>query len=233
VTGPLILSINTSTVPFSVALVKENGTLFAETLSVCGSKSFALFMPTLHELLFSARLPLKELKAVAAVKGPGSFTGLRVGLSAVKGMCQGLEIPAVGVSSLETLAAQCAATSFPICPLIDSRRGEVFAALYRALPGERMQRVKEETCLDISSLDNFVVEPTLFVGNDYERQGTLIRDALGPKALLAPASLWNLRASTVGMLAARKAKEGRYDELSTLVPVYMRPPDIRPNQTLI
>ena len=231
--SPLILSINTSTIPFSVALVKENGAVIAETLLACGSKSFGLFMPTLHELLFSAKRPLKELKAVAVAKGPGSFTGLRVGLSAMKGICRGLGIPAVAVSSLETLAAQSAVTPFPICPLIDSRRGEFFTALYRALPGERMHRVKEETCLNITALDDFVVEPTLFLGNDYERQGALVREVLGAKAVLAPPFLWNLRASAVGMLGARKVKEGRYDDLRTLVPAYMRPPDIRPNQTVI
>jgi tRNA threonylcarbamoyladenosine biosynthesis protein TsaB len=233
VIGPLILSVNTATVPFSVALVKENRAVIAETLLACGSKSFALFMSTLHEMLLSTKLSLKELKAVAVVKGPGSFTGLRVGLSAVKGICRGLGIPAVGVSGLETLAAQCAVTPFPICPLIDSRKGEFFTSLYRALPGERAHRVKEETCLNITALDHFVVEPTLFVGNDYERQGALIREALGARALLAPAFLWNLRASAVGMLGVTKAKEGRYDDLSTLVPAYMRPPDIRPNQTVI
>ncbi len=227
--GPLILSVNTSTIPFSVALVKENGTVFAERVLTWGSKSFAFFMPALHELLFSANVPLKELKAVGVVKGPGSFTGLRVGLSSVKGICRGLGIPAVGVSGLETLAAQCAVTPLPICPLIDSRRGEFFAALYRALPGGRMHRVKEETRLNVDALDNFVEEPTLFVGSDYERQGALIKDHLGAKAVLAPAFLWTLRASAAGMVAAGKAMEGRYDDLSTLVPAYMKPPDIRPN----
>ena len=184
-------------------------------------------MPTLHLLLSSAKVNLKDLKALAVARGPGSFTGLRVGLAAAKGICHGLGIPAVAVSSLEALAAQCPVTSFPICPIIDSRRGEVFAALFRALPGEGMSSIKAETCLGLKALSGFVERRTLFLGNDYARQAGPVRDVLGDRAILAPVPLWNLRASAVAVAGLLKAEKGGFDDLKSLAPSYMRPPDIR------
>jgi tRNA threonylcarbamoyladenosine biosynthesis protein TsaB len=225
--GRLILSINTSTAPFSVAVVKEDGTLVAETLLTSPSKGFSLFMPALHHLLSSTKVDPKDLKAVAVARGPGSFTGLRVGLAAAKGICHGLRIPAVAVSSLEALAAPCPVTSFPVCPIIDSRRGEVFAALFQTLPGEGMIRIKEETCLNFKSLNAFVESRTLFLGNDYARQSAPLRTVLGDRALLAPVPLWTLRASAVAVVGLHRAQKDGYDDLKSLSPSYMRPPDIR------
>ena len=223
----MILSINTSTAPFSVAVVKEDGTLLSENLLTPPSKGFGLFMPSLHHLLLSSRVELKDLKAVAVARGPGSFTGLRLGLATAKGLCHGLGIPALAVSSLEALAAQCPVTSLPVCPLIDSRRGEVFAALFQTSPGEGVRRIKEEACLSLEALNGFVEGPTLFLGNDYVRQAASVRDVLGDAAILAPVPLWNLRASAVAFVALQKAEKEGFADLKSLVPSYMRPPDIR------
>jgi tRNA threonylcarbamoyladenosine biosynthesis protein TsaB len=222
-----ILAINTATAPFSTALVREDGALIAEVLLTSPSRGFGLFMPTLHQMLSSVKVELRDLKALAVARGPGSFTGLRVGLAAAKGICMGLGIPAVAVSSLEALAAQCQAVSYPICALIDSRQGEFFTAFFRALPGGGVMLVQEETCLDIQGVAGILEEQTFFVGNDYPRQATLLRKALGEKALLAPAGLWNLRASAVAMQGLCRVEQHGFDDLKSLVPFYIRPPDIR------
>lgn len=223
----MILSINTSTSPFSVAVSKEDGSLVAETLLTPPARGFGLFMPTLHRLLGSAGVTFMDLKAVAVARGPGSFTGIRVGLAAAKGICHGLAIPAVAVSSLEALAAQCPATAFPICPIIDSRRGEVFTALFRSEQGKGVARIGEETCLSLGTLKDFVENRALFLGHDYARQAAPLRNALGDKALLAPVPLWNLRAAAVAAVGAEQAEKAGFDDLKSLVPSYMRPPDIR------
>ena len=221
-----ILAINTATAPFSTALVREDGALIAEVLLTSPSRGFGLFMPTLHQMLSSVKVDLRDLKAMAVVKGPGSFTGLRVGLAAAKGICRGLGIPAVAVSSLEALAAQCPVMPHPICTLIDSRRGEFFTAFFRALPGGEMLVVKEETCLNLKGVADILEEKTFFLGNDYPRQGALLRKALGEKALLAPAPLWNLRASAVAVRGLLRAEKYGFDDLKSLAPSYIRPPDI-------
>ena len=222
-----ILAINTATTPFSTALVREDGTLVAETVLAPPSKGFGLFMPVLNRQLVSSGVELRDLKALAVVRGPGSFTGLRVGLAAAKGICEGLGIPAVAVSSLEALAVQCPVIPHPVCSLIDSRRGEFFVAVFRVLPGGEMVIVQEETSLSIKGLADILEEKTFFLGNDYPRQGALLREALGERALLAPEPLWTLRASAVAVRGIQRAEKYGFDELNTLVPSYMRPPDIR------
>lgn len=227
----LILAINTSTAPFGLALVRPDAAIVAEILLKPATRGFGSFMPALHHMLSCANVTLRELQALAVAIGPGSFTGLRVGLAAAKGICQGLEIPAVAVSSLEALAAQCPVSPYPICSLIDSRRGEYFAAFYRSLPGQELKVIKGETCLNINELGALVEERTLFFGNSFALQGALLREALGEKALLAPAALWNLRASCVALLGLLKAEKSGFDNLESLVPSYLRPPDIRDKGT--
>jgi tRNA threonylcarbamoyladenosine biosynthesis protein TsaB len=226
-TGRFVLGINTATAPFSTALVKEDGALIAETLLSPPSKGFGLFMPALHHMLSSAGANVKDLKALAVTSGPGSFTGLRVGLAAAKGMCRGLGIPAIAVSSLEALAAQCPVSIHPICPLIGSRRGEFFAALFRTSACGEMVTVKEVSCLNIKGVADMVEEETVFLGDDYSSQGSLLRAVLGDKACLAPPVLWNVRASVVAVRGLLKAEQSGFDELQSLVPFYLKPPDIR------
>jgi tRNA threonylcarbamoyladenosine biosynthesis protein TsaB len=222
-----ILGINTATAPFGTALVREDGALIAETLLTPPSKGFGLFMPALHHMLSSAGANLKDMKALAVTGGPGSFTGLRVGLAAAKGMCRGLGIPAVAVSSLEALAAQCPIFGHPIRALIGSRRGEFFTALFKTSPGGEMVTVEEASCLNIRGVADMVEEKTFFVGDDYSSQESLIREVLGDKALLAPSCLWNVKASVVAVRGLLKAEQSGFEELNSLVPFYIRAPDIR------
>jgi tRNA threonylcarbamoyladenosine biosynthesis protein TsaB len=225
----MILSINTSTAQFSIALLRENGALLAEYFMSPGSKNFHGFMPTVDDLLTHAKVDLRDVKGLIAAIGPGSFTGLRVGLSAAKGLCQALEIPIIGVSSLEAMASQWPHTCKPVCPIIDSRKGEVFAALFQWSDGQGMARIKEDTALKIADLPSFVDGETLFLGNDFSSQGPLVEESLGQKALLAPATMWALRASSVGHVGLERFHKQDFDALRDLVPSYMRPPDIRPN----
>jgi tRNA threonylcarbamoyladenosine biosynthesis protein TsaB len=212
-----------------MALMKEEGTILSEFYMASGSKNFRRFMPGIHFLLSNAKVDTKEIKAVIVATGPGSFTGLRVGLSEAKGMAQGLQIPLIGVSSLEAMAAQLPYAKQPVCPIIDSRKGEVFTALFSWGADQRMARTQRDTCLRIEDLPSVIAKPTLFVGNDFNRQAHLIREVLGRKAELAPAHLWNLKASTVGTLGLKRFLTHDLDDLQELVPTYLRPPDIRPN----
>ena len=227
--GNVILAINTSTSQFSVGLVDDQGALLAEWTLSSGVKGFRDFMPALDHLLQASGVRLTQIRALAVAKGPGSFTGLRVGLSAAKGFCEGLKVPILGLSSLEVLASQCPGLSIPICPVIDSRKGEVFAALYAWAAEQTLVLLEPETCLKIKDLPGFIKKRAFVLGTDYNRQGGLIASAAGDKAVLAPPCLWNLRAATLGMMAARRAKSQQFDSLRELVPSYLRPPDIRPN----
>jgi tRNA threonylcarbamoyladenosine biosynthesis protein TsaB len=225
----MILAINTSTLQFSIALIKGDGTLLAEYSMSSGSKSFVHFMPAVHCLMKASGVMARDLQALIVAKGPGAYTGLRVGLSTAKGMAQGLKIPIIGVSSLEAMASQLAYTSYPICPIIDSRKGEFFAALFSWGDHHEMTRIREDLCLKIEDLPSMIQDKTLFLGNNFNAQGQWIKEALGRRYILAPAYLWNLKASAVGSLGLKRFHESNFDNLQDLVPAYLRPPDIRPN----
>lgn len=227
--GNVILAINTSTPQFSLAVVQESGALLAEWTLTPRTKDFRHFMTALDQLLHVSGVALDEIGSVAVAKGPGSFTGLRVGLSAAKGICEGLGVPIMALSSLEGLASQCPGVSIPLCPVIDSRKEEVFAALYAWSDEQELVRLEPETCLKIKELPGFIKKKAFVLGTDFHRQWGPIASAAGDRVVFAPPSFWNLRAATLGMLAAKRVKEQAFDSLREVAPSYLRPPDVRPN----
>lgn len=225
----MIFAINTSTPQFSIALMKKEGVLIEEYIVSPGRKNFRAFMPVVHSIFESAGSLIKELKAIIVATGPGSFTGLRVGLSVGKGIAHGLQIPIIGVSSLESMAAQLPYTTYVLCPMISSRAGEVFTALFRFDHEQKIIRIKEDSSLSLKTLASVINSPTLFIGNDFDAQGCPVKDLIGEKAFLAPPNLWNLRASAVAALGLKRFLNNDFDDIRDLVPDYRRPPDIRPN----
>jgi tRNA threonylcarbamoyladenosine biosynthesis protein TsaB len=225
----VILSLNTSTAQFSMALMEEDGNVAAEFSMASRSRHFRPFMPVLHDLLTLSKVGLEDIKALAVAIGPGSFTGLRVGLSVAKGFCQGLSLPLVGVSSLEALANQVPFAAHPVCAILDSRKGEVFAALFRWSNALGMVRLSGDLCLKMADLASVTEETAIYLGNNRAVQEPAISKVLGDRVLLAPPALWHLKASVVGRLGLKQARERGFDKLEDLVPSYLRPPDIRRN----
>jgi tRNA threonylcarbamoyladenosine biosynthesis protein TsaB len=201
----------------------------AEYFMSPASKNFGDLMPSLDFLLTKCRANPRDIEGLVVSVGPGSFTGLRVGISAAKGMAEALGTPLIGVSSLEALANQCPFVPHPVCPVLNSRKGEVFVALFDWHQNEGMVRKEHDTCVKLEELTSFVKETTLFVGTDYNRQAAGIKKFLGSRASLAPPPFWNIKASMVGALGLVRYRKGDFDEPENLVPFYMRPPDIRPN----
>jgi tRNA threonylcarbamoyladenosine biosynthesis protein TsaB len=228
----MILAINTSTVQFSLALLSESGGLVAEHLMSEGKGHFGSLMPTLHFLLNSSEREIREVKCISVATGPGSFTGLRIGLSLSKGLCQALRVPIVGISTLEAMAVQAPCAGLPVVPILHSRKGEVFTARFIWENERGLKRAGEDTWVRFDDAPLLFQEPSLFVGNDYPTQGTRLKDLLGERALLAPLHCWSLRASAVGSLALERFLQGDLDDPCALNPVYLRPPDIRPNPSL-
>ncbi|MEW6666855.1 MAG: tRNA (adenosine(37)-N6)-threonylcarbamoyltransferase complex dimerization subunit type 1 TsaB [Thermodesulfobacteriota bacterium] len=227
--SPLILAINTSSLQFSIALARESGALVAEYTLASGKTGSRPLFPALHELLVRTGADLRDVRALAAATGPGSFTGLRVGLSAAKGLCRALGIPIIGVPSLQALASQWACTDLPICALLGSKKGEVFTSLFRVRKGAGLLREKEDCSLRMRELAFFVEDRAVFIGDDFDGQSGVIREILGSRADLAPGPVWTARASAVAAIAGNRLREGDVDDPETLVPNYLSAPDIRRN----
>lgn len=223
----MLLAINTSSFQFSFALLDDDGSLKAEYVMSGGAGRFAGMFPAYEEILSALGFTMQDVSALAVAIGPGSFTGLRVGLAAAKGFAHALTAPLVGVSSLEALACQVIGGSATIVPILDARRGEVFTAPFS--PGfPYPERSGPDTCIPFNSISSFYPGPVIIIGNDYSKQLPLLQPALGDSKLLAPPHLWNLRASTVGFLGFKRLRVNDFDDPETLSPVYLRPPDIRP-----
>lgn len=225
----VILAINTSSLRFSIALMKGNGGLIGQYTLADGPKGSRPLFPALHELLVQTNLDLRKAEAVAVAGGPGSFTGLRVGVSMAKGFCQAMGIPFIAVPTLEALASQLSHTAYPVCPVIGSRKGEVFAALFRSSENGEMIRMTEDVCLKVTGLSELVREKTVFIGDHFDSQAPGIQKALGRNALLAPCSCWSPTAAPVGAIALRRFRNGDTDDLEDYSPNYLRPPEVGPH----
>ncbi len=225
----MILGINTSTLQFSLALMNNRGCLVGEIYLSTGKRHFGGLFPSLDFLLHSLDKRISDITCVAVALGPGSFTGLRVGLSSAKGLAHALDVPIVGINSLEALAIQVPHSSLPITALIESRRNDVFVAQFHWTSKSRLTRIGENQCLEYESLKGQITLPSIFVGNNYETQYPKLKESIPTGINFAPSHSWSVRASSVCSLGLRRFLDGELDDMATLVPIYLRPPDIRAN----
>jgi tRNA threonylcarbamoyladenosine biosynthesis protein TsaB len=218
-----ILSVDTSTTSCSVAVV-DNGSLLAEITNDREQTHSKHLMDMIHRVFGFSGLDLSDLDGFAVTKGPGTFTGLRIGISSVKGLAVASGKPLVGVSSLDALAMQAANYPNLICPLLDARRGEVYFSRYRFEDGY-LQRVAEEQVFSPEKAVDKLNEPCIFLGNGAVLYRETLLRKLGRFAAFAPPFQNTIRASTVAYLSLKRFKHADTDDVGTFVPYYIRKPD--------
>lgn len=170
-----ILNIETSTEVCSVTIAK-NGELLFKKETPEGLRHSELLTVFIEELVKENNFELSQLDAVAVSKGPGSYTGLRIGVSVAKGLCYGLKIPLIAINSLEVMgihAAENSSEKMLFCPMIDARRMEVYTALYNA-EGEAISPVSAEIIEEDFLADQLKTNKILFFGNGAEKCKTKI-----------------------------------------------------------
>jgi len=218
----MLLAIDTSTDSAGLALVQDGRTL-AEATWRCGQNHSVELLPRLTQLLKEAGAELQSVSCILVAKGPGSFNGLRVGLSTAKGLAFSLDIPIIGVSSLELEACQHAETDLPICPVFNARQGDIATALYRKKDNEWRQLTPEHIT-NVEALDSEITEKTLFCGEYLPIIADELKKKLKDKAVIAPDR--PRRASLLAELAKERLKAEDYDNPATLQPLYLRRPAI-------
>ena len=219
------LAIDTSTDTAGVALVSDGALLF-ETTWHCGRNHTRQLMPNLEHMLRQTGIDRSALTAVIVALGPGSFNGLRVGVSAAKGLAFALGIPIVGIGSLEAAAWQYALTGLPVAAIFGAGRGEIATATYR-LQRNQWSRFTEERLTTANKLADQTTEKTLFC-SDATSGATVaeIKERLGAKAVL-PSPVTDLRrAAFLAELGLKRLQVGDVDDAATLQPVYLRRPNI-------
>jgi len=207
--------------------VVADGRLAAAAIRSTLSHAFGL-PAAIEEVLDAAGASFSDLSAIAVAIGPGSFTGLRVGLSYAKGIAAAGKIAIVGVSSLDALAL-CSGSGLPegaiVYPIIDARKGEVYTGLYRFLTGA-LERTSGDLVVSLESLVAGVVgDEAVFVGYSIAEQACSLAQANGCRARLIENAGLNLRGSFVAAIGAAKVARKEADVLAALEPLYLRPPD--------
>ena len=161
-----ILNIETATKNCSVALAKEGKTILCKEIAEEGYSHAERLHVFIEEIISEAKIDLKDLAAIAVSQGPGSYTGLRIGVSAAKGLCYALDIPLIAVDTLRTLASKVVVTDGLIVPMIDARRMEVYSAVFSASL-EKKREVLAEIITENSFED--IQETIYFVGDCNEK----------------------------------------------------------------
>ncbi|SDM02915.1 tRNA threonylcarbamoyladenosine biosynthesis protein TsaB [Geoalkalibacter ferrihydriticus] len=216
-----LLAIDTASSAGSIALCRDEK-LCGEILFNVHSTHSERLMVGVRQVLADTGTALESVDAFVVVHGPGSFTGLRVGMATAKGLAMATGRPLIGVSSLQTLAMNVAETEYPVCALLDARKKEVYAGLFRM---RRMHPVPlaSERVIAPADLVRQIKEPMLFVGEGAVVYRSLIEDHLGVQAHFAPWVLNSPRASLAALLALERLRLGETQTPLTLIPAYIRP----------
>lgn len=209
-----ILAIDTSNNTMSVALIDDEFILGEFTTNIKKNHSVRL-MPSIENLCNDCNIKPNEIEKIVVANGPGSYTGVRIGVTVAKSLSWALNIPVTPISSLEVLVANIKENKY-IVPIFDARRGQVYTCLYKQYDCIKEDRIvmMEDWLDELSKLD----EEIIFVGNDVSLHIESIQSKLGNKALFVSNTLNNPRASELALLG----KDRESVDTHKLVPNYIR-----------
>lgn len=218
----LILAFETSAKAASVALLEENR-LLGESYQNTGMTHSQTLLVMAEDLLKQCGKTVSDITAVAVAAGPGSFTGVRIGVAAAKGFAWGAALPCYGVSTLEAMAESLGIWEGYLCPCMDARRSQVYNALFYVNQG-KLERIREDRAISLEDLKTDLQDrdgPIFLVGD-----GAVLTDktlsAEIPNLVLPPEHRLHQRAVGVALVAAKQIAAGLPGDGNTLTPNYLR-----------
>ena len=220
-----LLALDTSTEWASVALYDGHEVLAEETWHAQRRHADELF-PTIERLLARTRITLASIDKLAVATGPGSFTGLRIGIAAAQGIARGAGAAMVGIPTLDVLAYPHAASRQQTCPLLPAGRGEFYAAFYQERD-QRWERSSPFIAATLPDLCRQIGSDTLFVGEIAPETEQTLRDLLGPRALFASPASRMRRAGYLAELGWQALQKSPQQKLGEIAPIYVKQPAIR------
>ncbi|QEK13121.1 tRNA (adenosine(37)-N6)-threonylcarbamoyltransferase complex dimerization subunit type 1 TsaB [Crassaminicella thermophila] len=218
-----ILAFDTSSIVASVAVMDDDKLIGEYTINHKRTHSQKL-MPMIEEVLESCELTMKDIDVVAVAEGPGSFTGIRIGVATAKGLSHAMNIPVIGISTLDALAFNVAFSHGLICPILDARRNQVYTAVYKWDNGN-LSMIEEHMAVSIEELvDKLMQRPekVIFLGDGVATNKIYLIEKLKDRVLFAPNSMKMPKAASIAELALQKAKEGNLKNCYELLPTYLR-----------
>jgi len=219
----IILGIETATMTGSLALMDDNRLISEYTLNMKTTHSSRL-MPAFDMILNDSCIDKNDINGIAVSIGPGSFTGLRIGLATAKGLAFGLNIPLAGVPTLDALAYNLPYAMYQVCPILDARKNEVYASLYRFENGFIMRKSPYQV-LPPEDLSSQINEKTILLGDGVDVYKSFFEEKLGELVTFAPDAQRLPRASVVAEIGLEKLKNGEAIDISSSEPLYIRHAD--------
>lgn len=218
-----ILAIDSSGLAASCAVL--SGDVIRAEFFVCNKLTHSeTLLPMVDKTIDASGLTLAEMDAVAVSKGPGSFTGLRIGSATAKGLAEAIGKPVIGVPTVDALAMNLPGFDGNIVPLMDARRDETYTGIY-SFDGEDLTVIREQCAVplrDILSDVNQRQKKTAFLGDGIKVFADRIKKECTVPYMIAPADHRLQRASSVAVLAAKYFVAGKYSDALEYVPVYLR-----------
>ncbi|WP_446897761.1 tRNA (adenosine(37)-N6)-threonylcarbamoyltransferase complex dimerization subunit type 1 TsaB [Clostridium sp. LBM24168] len=218
-----ILSLDSSTECAACAVLSEKK-LYGEIVFNYKKQHSKILMPMIDNLLRNIGMDIDSLDGFVVSKGPGSFTGLRIGAAVVKGLSQGTNKPFVGVSSLDGLAYNLSYTEGIICPILDALRGNVYTAIYK-FESDKLIRISEYMMISVYDLIdklNNMKQQVCFIGDAVSKfREEILKNSINT-VIFAPISSNIVRASSIGEIGIKLMKNGEYDDIYSFVPFYLR-----------
>jgi len=212
-----VLALDTSTSCLSVALMRDKAIISEINLAVKVGHA-GMILPVIDEVLTKSSTRKDDITLIATGTGPGSFTGLRIGIATAKGLAKAIRCPLAGIPTLDIIARGALPSSMHIMPILDAKKGEVFCALYNK-DGSRLTDIMNLHPEGIAAL---VKEDTLFVGNACDLYRDILIKDLGPLYHEGPALLWYPRASVLAGIALSLPIESLSQDVQ---PLYIRASD--------
>ena len=222
-----ILSLDTASQSCSVAIVADK-TVVVELTVNHGKTHAEVLMGMIQKALEIGDVSITDVDGFAITIGPGSFTGLRIGLSTVKGLAVATQKPVVGVSTLDALAYGFAFSQKLVCPMLDARRGEVYTAGYR-FDENKIITVFEPCAISPDLVVKNIKAPCILAGDGAVKYKDVFADKIGLLATFATPAQNFIRASNVALLAMPRFEKNNTDDVARLVPFYIRKSDAEKN----
>jgi tRNA threonylcarbamoyladenosine biosynthesis protein TsaB len=222
-----IIGIETATANGSIAVVDENGLLGEYSWSVGSAHSEEIFL-SLDKVLRKAKITIKEIDGISVSSGPGSFTGMRIGVTVARSLAQALDKPAVGIPTLDILAHNISGTRYLICPILDALRSEVYTSLYSFNGGKtgEIKRLTDYSIINIEELLGQLLNPKfpriIFLGPAVRLYREIIETKWPEKAIVASDALLYPQAKIVACLGLKAIKKNKDLKWNKILPLYIR-----------
>lgn len=223
----LTLAFDTSSRTAAVAVLRDDTILYDSVINA-GLNHSEVLMPQIDYALRQVRIKISDIDLFACTLGPGSFTGLRIGVSTLKGLVLATGKPATGVSTLAAVVLNIGTTSKLICSMIDAGRGQVYVAYFRYNNKNILQQISDEKSANPQEIINNTEKDTLFVGDGAIKYAEIIKNIKSAEVYAISDLQHYIRASSVGILGRMKFTENDLLDPLTLVPAYLRSADAIP-----